>query len=78
MKNHIYTCLTGLLLFCLFSSCKKNFESINTDPNRPTQINPGVMLGQLEYQFINSSIAGSNNFTHDLMQVNAPRSSTSV
>jgi hypothetical protein len=77
MKKYIYTYLTAFLLFCLFSSCTKNFESINADPNRPIQINPGVMLGQLEYQFVNSSIGGSNNFTHDLMQVNAPRSSTS-
>jgi hypothetical protein len=77
MKKHLYSYLTGFLLFCLFSSCTKNFESINADPNRPTQINPGVMLGQLEYLFVNSSIGGSYNFTHDLMQVTAPRSSTS-
>jgi hypothetical protein len=62
---------------CLFTSCTKDFDTINTDPNRPTNINPGVMLGQLEYLFVNSSIGGSYNFTHELMQVTAPRSSPS-
>jgi len=61
----------------LLVSCTKNFDELNTDPNRPVNINPGVMLGQLQYQFVNSSIGGSYNFTHELMQVTAPRSSPS-
>jgi hypothetical protein len=61
----------------LLVSCTKNFEELNTDPNRPVNINPGVMLGQMQYQIVNSSIGGSYNFTHELMQVTAPRSSPS-
>ena len=66
-----------LLVVFLISSCTKDFEEINTDPNRPKQITPGVMLGQLQYRIVNSSITASRNFTHQLMQVDAPRSSPS-
>lgn len=69
-----------LLSFCLltvfFTGCTKNFEELNTDPNRPKDVNPGVMLGQLQYRIVNSSIGAARNFTHELMQVHAPRSST--
>ena len=58
-------------------SCTKNFEELNTDPNRPKTITPGVMLGQLQYRLINSNVSAARNFTHELMQVDAPRESTS-
>ncbi len=57
------------------SSCAKNFESLNTDPNRPKEVNPGVMLGQLQYRIVSSTVTAARNFTHELMQVDAPRSS---
>ena len=57
------------------ASCTKNFEELNTDPNRPKQITPGVMLGQLQYQIVNTGIRAARGFTHQLMQVDAPRSS---
>ena len=66
----------ALLLFCWASvSCSRNFDELNTDPNRPRQITPGVMLGQLQYRMVNNSIQAARNFTHELMQVDAPRSS---
>jgi hypothetical protein len=58
-------------------SCTKNFDEINTDPNRPKQITPGVMLSQLQYRIVSTSIQSGRNFTHELMQVDAPRASTS-
>lgn len=58
-----------------FTSCSKKFEELNTDPNRPKQITPGVMLGQMQYRIVSTSIQASRNFTHELMQVDAPRSS---
>lgn len=64
-----------LLTVVLLSSCAKNFESLNTDPNRPKEVNPGVMLGQLQYRMVSSSITAGRSFTHELMQVDAPRSS---
>jgi hypothetical protein len=63
------------ITFFLISSCTKNFEELNTDPNRPKEITPGVMLGQMQYRIVNSSISAARNFTHELMQVDAPRSS---
>src|SRR5688572_13870134 len=67
---------TVLIAGCvLIASCAKNFEDMNTDPNRPKEITPGVMLGQLQYRIVNSSIGGARSFTHELMQVDAPRSS---
>ncbi len=67
---------TILLFLCgLLTACTENFTEINTDPNRPTKINPGVMLGQLQYRIVNSSMQGARNLTHELMQVDAPRSS---
>lgn len=57
-------------------SCTHNFEELNTDPNRPKEITPGVMLGQMQYRIVNTTTAAARNFTHELMQVDAPRSST--
>lgn len=65
------------LLFTVFSSCTDNFEDLNTDPNRPKDVTPGVLLGQMQYRIVNNSIQASRNFTHELMQVDAPRASTS-
>jgi hypothetical protein len=68
-----YIFLAAVVFFA--ASCTKNFEEINTDPNRPKEITPGVMLGQLQYRIVNSSISAGRSFTHELMQVDAPRSS---
>src|SRR5262245_27754067 len=65
-----------LLLISLLVACTENFEEMNTDPNRPKQITPGVMLGQMQYRIVNSSVSSARNFTHELMQVDAPRTST--
>ncbi len=76
--NYVPSFWGTLLAFALtLSSCTHNFEEINTDPNRPEQVNPGVVLGQMQYRIVNNSIQAARNFTHELMQVDAPRSSTS-
>jgi hypothetical protein len=72
---NIYSFLIAIIL--ISTSCTKDFEDINTDPNRPKTITPGVMLGQLQYRIVNSSMTASRRFTHELMQVDAPRSSPS-
>lgn len=64
------------VISCLLMACTDNFEELNTDPNRPKEITPGVMLGQLQYRIVNTSISSARNFTHELMQVDAPRSSS--
>lgn len=65
------------VVLCIAASCKKSFEELNTDPNRPKTITPGVMLGQLQYRLINANVRAARGFTHELMQVDAPRESTS-
>ena len=77
MKNKFNYIVTILVMWSFFTSCTKNFEEINVDPNRPEHVNPGVILGQMQYRIINNSVTATRGFTHELMQVDAPRSSTS-
>ncbi len=63
----------GIAFSLMIAGCTKDFEELNTDPNRPKQITPGVMLGQLQYRIVNSSMQAARGFTHQLMQVDAPR-----
>ena len=65
------------LLMTSIISCTDKFEDLNTDPNRPKDVTPGVLLGQMQYRLINNNVTASRNFTNELMQVDAPRSSTS-
>ena len=71
MKKYIgaIPVLFSMLLF----SCTKNFTSINTDPTRPSTVTPGVILPQLEYRMVSTSVNVARSFTHELMQVSAPR-----
>jgi Starch-binding associating with outer membrane len=66
----------GILTFIL-SACTEGFEDLNNDPNRPKDVTPGVLLGQMQYRFVNATMQSSRGFTHELMQVDAPRASTS-
>ena len=77
MKNKSKYIIPFLVLLSCITSCTKNFEEINIDPNRPEKVNPGVILGQMQYRIINSSVSAARGFTHELMHVDAPRSSTS-
>ena len=73
MRSIIYVYI--LIIVTILSSCTKNYDSINIDPNRPKSVTPGVMLGQLQYRIVSSTVRASRNFTHEIMQVDAPRSS---
>ncbi|EOZ91587.1 hypothetical protein A33Q_4655 [Indibacter alkaliphilus LW1] len=65
-----------LVLFLVLSqSCTQDFDEINSDPNRPSEVFPGVILDQLQYRMVNSAIGRSRGFTHELMQMMAPRAS---
>ncbi|NCD72451.1 SusD/RagB family nutrient-binding outer membrane lipoprotein [Mucilaginibacter agri] len=53
-KRHIYSfILAGSVLM---SSCTKNFDEINTDPNKTTAdlFNPNFLMSQAEFQFSNT------------------------
>jgi hypothetical protein len=62
-------------LMVVAASCTKSFEELNVNPNTPSEVTPGVLLGQMQYRMVNTTITASRNFTHELMQVEAPRSS---
>lgn len=76
-RNNRFHKLLLLTLVGLLGACTTGFEELNTDPNRPKEITPGVLLGQLQYRIIGTSMSSARNFTHELMQVDAPRASTS-
>ena len=48
MKNILFITL-GAIFFC--SSCKKDFEEINTNPNSATVVQPGLLLRQVLYNY---------------------------
>ena len=77
MKKYYNKLTAFIITLVMFTSCTKNFDNLNTDPNRPVNVNPGVVIGQLQYKMVNNSISAARNFTHELMQVDAPRSSSS-
>ncbi len=77
MKNKLKYIVPIFVVLSFMTSCTKDFEEINIDPNRPEKVNPGVILSQLQYRIVNNSVSAARNFTHELMQVDAPRASTS-
>jgi hypothetical protein len=77
MKFSIKIVTSILLVFTSLFSCTDKFEALNTDPNRPNEVTPGILLGQMQYRIVNNSIQAARNFTHEIMQVDAPRSSPS-
>ena len=48
MKNLTYI-LFGISVLAL--SCTKDFETLNTNPNAPTEVQPGLLLRQVIYDF---------------------------
>jgi len=49
LKNLIYICSIGFLL--ITAGCTKDFEEINTNPNSPNSVQPGLLLRQVTYDF---------------------------
>ncbi|WP_194778140.1 SusD/RagB family nutrient-binding outer membrane lipoprotein [Pararhodonellum marinum] len=73
MKKYCKRILVLLGFAMLIQGCDQNLEEINLDPNRPSEVFPGVILDQLQYRLVNSSIGRARGFTHELMQMMAPR-----
>jgi hypothetical protein len=62
-----------LISCCLFSlSCTKNFEEINTDPNRIDRISPGTLLNPIIYEVAAFNTLRADDFTFGIMQVMIP------
>lgn len=80
MKRYIKSKVSLLILPLLIvsSSCTKNFEDINTDPNNLVSVTPGSLLTPLLYDIGDYNTTRSYNFTWQLMQVGFPYPSTAV
>jgi len=69
MKNN-KKLIIGFLLINFFAiACTKNFEEINTDPNRIEQISPGTLLNPIIYEVASFNMNRADAITFDLMQV---------
>jgi hypothetical protein len=69
-----------IIILCLFLttiSCTKNFEEINSDPNRLSEIGPSTLLNPLLYDIANVYAKRSYHNTFALMQVMVPYPSAS-
>lgn len=68
--NKITAGIFALSSFLL--SCTKDFEKINTDPNRIEQISPGTLLNPIIYEVASFNMDRADVITFDLMQVMLP------
>lgn len=61
----------GLVIFAstFTLSCTKNFDTINTDPNRIDEISPGTLLNPIIYNVAGFNMLQADDITFDLMQV---------
>ncbi|NEU07237.1 SusD/RagB family nutrient-binding outer membrane lipoprotein [Flavihumibacter sp. R14] len=65
------------LLSCLSFSCTKDFEEVNTDPNRIESISPGTLLNPIIYNMASFNATRADDFTFHIMQVSLPFPSAS-
>ena len=68
LKNIVIVLLLGSLSF----SCTKDFEEINTDPNKIEKISPGTLLNPILYEMSSFNTLRADAFTFDLMQSALP------
>lgn len=71
MKN-FKNIFSVVLLASLSFSCTKDFEEVNTDPNKIEKISPGTLLNPIIYTVSSFNTSRADAFTFDLMQVAIP------
>ena len=70
MKNIIYKLTPVVLLFCLaLSSCTKDFQSMNTNPNNTPNALPQQLLAPALVSTLTYNMMRNRNFNNELMQV---------
>lgn len=72
MKRKIFLLTIIFSVTGLLNSCTKDFEKINTDPNRISQISPGTLLNPILYNLAGYYIGKADDFNFHLMQVKVP------
>jgi hypothetical protein len=68
MKKFIYSFIL-LAITASFSSCKKNFEEINTNPNTSDHALPQALLAPAITSVVSANMSRSQRITNELMQV---------
>ena len=66
-----------LIIGITFGSCTKDFDELNTDPNRIERISPGTLLNPIIYNVATFNTTKSDDITFNLMQVMLPFPSVS-
>lgn len=69
--------LLCLIISTVLLSCTKDFEQINTDPNRIDAISPGTLLNPIIYNVAGFYMGRADDVTFNLMQVALPFPSAS-
>lgn len=72
MKHTLKLIAFILLASISIISCTKDFETINTDPNRIDQISPGTLLNPIIYTVAGFNMQRCDDITFNLMQVALP------
>lgn len=70
MKKLIYnTSWLAIVLSVIFTSCTKDFEKINTDPNNTSSALPQQLLAPALVNTVGANMIRNRNFNNELMQV---------
>lgn len=77
MKQIINISLITAAIITSLSSCTKDFEQINRDPNRIDKISPGTLLNPIIYNVAGFNMQRADDITFNLMQVALPYPSAS-
>ncbi|MCF8715150.1 SusD/RagB family nutrient-binding outer membrane lipoprotein [Joostella atrarenae] len=71
MKNKTIV-LFSFLFLTVIVSCTGDFEELNDDPNRISEISPGTLLNPIIYGIASHNAGRSDAITFNLMQVSLP------
>ncbi|MDN5284900.1 MAG: SusD/RagB family nutrient-binding outer rane lipoprotein [Mucilaginibacter sp.] len=75
MKRNIYKIIGAVILFAVIqSSCKKDFEKTNTDPNTSPTVQPKQLLAPALVNTLATNMLRSRTFNNELMQVTVNQS----
>ena len=69
--------ITGCTLLLVLGACTSDFEEVNEDPNRISDISPGTLINPIIYGLATHNADRSASITFDLMQVSLPFPSVS-
>jgi hypothetical protein len=72
-KLKLYTAFLLLLSILAATSCKKELEELNVNPNNSTNATPDQLIGPGLYEMLTVNLNRSHRINGDFMQVHVPR-----